>query len=141
MKAKYVTTELERNDAFFIRKTVFVEEQGIPIQDEFDQYEDVANHIVIYNNEEPVGAGRLRIVDNVAKLERICVLASYRKYGVGKLIVTTMEDLGKEKGMTKAMLHGQTQAEHFYKKLGYHTITEPFMEDGIPHVIMVKELL
>ena len=46
----------------------------------------------------------------------------------------------QEKGITKIKLHGQTQAEGFYKKLGFQTASDEFMEDGILHVLMIKEL-
>lgn len=46
----------------------------------------------------------------------------------------------KEKGITKMKLHGQTHAEGFYKKLGYQTASDEFMEDGIPHILMTKEI-
>ncbi|MEW9670479.1 GNAT family N-acetyltransferase [Ammoniphilus sp. 3BR4] len=140
MEAKRVTTQKQLEDAFHIRRAVFVEEQGVPLADEFDEHEDHAEHILVYFEGQPVGTGRMRIADEMAKLERICLLAPYRKYGLGKLIIGTLEQLASEKGMTKAKLHGQTHAEGFYQKLGYETKSPVFMEDGIPHVLMVKNL-
>ena len=51
-----------------------------------------------------------------------------------------LEEIAKEKGTAKVKLHGQTQAEGFYKKLGYETSSSIFMEDGIPHILMIKQL-
>lgn len=140
MEATRVTTQKQLEDAFRIRREVFVEEQGVPLADEFDEHEATADHILVYFEGQPVGTGRLRVVDGQAKLERICLLPPYRKYGLGKLIIETLEQLAREKGMTKAKLHGQTHAEGFYHKLGYETNSPVFMEDGIPHVLMVKSL-
>lgn len=140
MEAKRVTTQKQLDDAFHIRKAVFVEEQGVPLADEFDEHDTYAEHILVYFEGQPVGTGRMRVVDEQVKLERICLLTPYRKYGLGKLIIGTLEQLAREKGMTKAKLHGQTHAEVFYQKLGYETKSPVFMEDGIPHVLMVKTL-
>ncbi|RXT03883.1 GNAT family N-acetyltransferase [Ammoniphilus sp. CFH 90114] len=140
MEAKRVATKTQLDQAFQIRVAVFVEEQGVPLADEFDEHDANAEHILVYFEGLPVGTGRMRVVDEFAKLERICLLAPYRKYGLGKMIIQTLEQLAREKGMTKAKLHGQTQAEGFYQKLGYETHSPVFMEDGIPHVLMVKNL-
>ncbi|MCM3651425.1 GNAT family N-acetyltransferase [Metabacillus litoralis] len=144
MNSKRITEDNDLKKAFRIRKEVFVEEQGVPLEDEFDEFDklkDLCEHILVYYNEQPVGTGRLRVVDGVGKLERICILEPYRKFGLGKIIINTLEEIAKEKGISRVKLHGQTQAEDFYKKLGYHTSSDIFMEDGIPHLLMVKELV
>jgi predicted GNAT family N-acyltransferase len=140
MKVIDVTTFEQLEVAYHIRYLVFVAEQGCPIQDEYDQYESVASHILVYDNEQPIGTARWRVVDGVAKLERICVLESHRKRGVGKLIVSALEDRAMKRGLTQSKLHGQVQAEAFYHRLGYVTVSVPFVEDGIPHVLMLKDL-
>lgn len=83
----------------------------------------------------------MRVVDGLGKLERICILEPYRKFGLGKIILKTLEEIAKEHGITQVKLHGQTQAEGFYKKLGYRTSSDIFMEDGGPHLLMIKELV
>ena len=115
-------------------------EQGCPIQDEYDEFESVASHILVYVNEQPIGTARWRVVDGMAKLERICVLASHRKSGVGRLIVTALEERVKQRGIKQCKLHGQVQAEGFYHRMCYLTTSEKFIEDNIPHVLMEKEL-
>lgn len=144
MNAIKITKNYDLKVAFEIRKSVFVEEQDVPLADEFDQFDSLdglAEHILAYYDGKPVGTGRIRWVDHVGKLERICILEPYRKFGIGKVIIKTLEVIAEEKGMTKVKLHGQTQAEGFYKKLGYQTSSDVFMEDGIPHILMTKELV
>lgn len=139
-----ITTELDLEKAFHIRKEVFIKEQKVPADEEFDEFDvlnGACNHLLVYYENKPVGTGRLRIVDGYGKLERICILEPYRKFGIGKWIVKSLEEMAAEKGVTKTKLHGQTQAERFYEKLGYRTVSKPFMDAGIPHIIMVKELL
>ncbi len=141
MQVKRVDTQSELNDAWQVRIAVFVDEQGVPPAVELDEYEASSEHIIVYNDDKlPVGTGRLRMVDGVAKLERICILAAYRQYGLGRKIVAALEEIASGKGLTTAKLHGQSQAEHFYHKLGYQTKSAVFMEDGIPHVLMTKSL-
>lgn len=144
MKAKRITIDEDLRKAFHIRKAVFVEEQGVPLEDEFDEFDNLngqCEHILVYYEEKPVGTGRLRWVDEFGKLERICILAPYRKFGIGKVIITALEEIAQERGSTRVKLHGQTQAEGFYKKLGYQSSSGIFIEDGIPHLLMMKELL
>lgn len=143
MNSKRISTEHDLKKAFQIRKEVFVEEQGVPAEDEFDEFDTLnvfSEHILVYYNNQPVGTGRVRWVDGCGKLERICILEPYRKFGLGKIIIKTLEEIAEETGITQVKLHGQTQAEGFYKKLGYHTSSNIFIEDGIPHILMLKEL-
>ncbi|MDM5358474.1 GNAT family N-acetyltransferase [Peribacillus sp. ACCC06369] len=144
MDSKRITTENDLKIAFQIRKEVFVEEQGFPLESEFDEFDTLnalSEHILVYYNEKPVGTGRLRVVDGLGKLERICILEPYRKFGLGKIIIKTLEEIANKKEISQVKLHGQTQAEGFYKKLGYHTSSDVFMEDGGPHLLMIKELV
>ncbi|MEC0167311.1 GNAT family N-acetyltransferase [Paenibacillus graminis] len=140
MRVERVTTEAGLQEAFRIRREVFVEEQGVALADEFDDHEKHAEHILLYQEEIPVGTARLRSVDGWAKLERICLSAPYRKSGLGSVIIDTLEKMAVERGHRQAKLHGQKQAEGFYQRLGYVTSSQVFMEDGIPHVLMVKQL-
>jgi predicted GNAT family N-acyltransferase len=143
MKAKRIMLEEDLRKAFDIRKAVFVEEQGVPIEDEFDEFDNLngqCEHLLVYFEEQPVGTGRIRWVNEFGKLERICILEPYRKFGLGKVIITALEEIAQERGAKKVKLHGQTQAEGFYKKLGYQTSSSVFIEDGIPHLLMKKEM-
>lgn len=143
MDSKKITVDSDLQKAFHIRKEVFVKEQGVPLEDEFDEFDTLngqCEHILVYYEEQAVGTGRLRVVDGLGKLERICILEPYRKFGLGKVIVKALEDIAKVKGLSQVKLHGQTHAESFYEKLGYQTSSEVFMEDGIPHILMIKTL-
>ncbi|MBO0997241.1 GNAT family N-acetyltransferase [Bacillus sp. SD075] len=144
MDSKRITTENDLKIAFHIRKEVFVDEQGFQLESEFDEFDSLnslSEHVLVYYNEKPVGTGRLRVVDGLGKLERICILEPFRKFGLGKIIIKTLEEIAKEKVISRVKLHGQTQAEGFYKKLGYQTSSDVFMEDGGPHLLMIKELV
>ena len=128
---------------FAIRMAIFVEEQGVPAEDEFDAYDALgteARHILLYVDGTPAASSRLRIVDDVAKLERICVMLEYRKHGLGRVLIDKLEQMALDQGLAKAKLHAQVQASGFYERLGYTPASDVFLEDGIPHLLMVKPL-
>ena len=128
---------------FAIRMAIFVEEQGVPAEDEFDAYDALgteARHILLYVDGAPAASSRLRIVDDVAKLERICVMLEYHKHGLGRVLIDKLEQMALDQGLAKAKLHAQVQASGFYERLGYTPASDVFLEDGIPHLLMVKPL-
>ncbi|WP_336784972.1 GNAT family N-acetyltransferase [Paenibacillus sp. MMO-177] len=138
-----IATSEELESAFSIRKNVFVEEQGVPLADEFDEFDLLdgkCEHILAYYDGEAVGTGRIRTVEGMGKLERICILEPYRKFGIGRQIIAALEEIALEQGLPKVKLHGQTHAKGFYEKLGYEVASAEFMEDGIPHVLMTKSM-
>lgn len=139
MEVKQVSTKEQLEDAFTVRRAVFVQEQQVPEEEEIDQFEDDSTHVVLYDNKEPVGAGRVRVLDGIGKLERICVLSTSRQKGAGKLIVEKLEDVATAQGVSKLKLNAQTHAIPFYERLGYETVSDVFMDAGIPHVTMIKQ--
>lgn len=134
-------TEKEHADAFAVRKKVFVEEQGVPLHLECDAYDATATHFIMYDDNEPAGAARLRnIEDHTAKIERVCILQSQRGKKLGALMMKEMENYAVSIGLQKLKLHAQSYAVPFYEKLGY-TVTSPeFMDAGIPHRAMEKNI-
>ena len=143
MESKRITDDQDLQIALQIRKEVFVHEQGVPLEIEIDEYDTLdgqCEHVLVYYNGEPVGTGRFRIIDGLAKAERICVLKPYRKFGLGRKVLDALEEIAIEKGFSQIRLHGQTHVEGFYNKLGYQTLSDVFLEHDIPHVLMIKDL-
>jgi predicted GNAT family N-acyltransferase len=142
IRVEQVTTEAQYQQALAIRTEVFIVEQQVPEELEVDEYEQVATHVVAYNEEnQPVATGRiLPYGDGVGKMQRIAVLPIARTGGYGRVIMNKLEEIGRELGYTEFVLEAQVHAEGFYKKLGYATVSpEPFLEAGIWHVKMVKQ--
>ncbi|HLS07160.1 MAG TPA: GNAT family N-acetyltransferase [Bacillota bacterium] len=140
MKVQMVTTETELNDAFTIRKVVFIDEQNVPPHIERDEYDQTATHVIGYKNHQPIATGRIRLIDDYGKLERIAVLKEHRGKSYGTQVIAHMEQIILQKGFTQAKLNAQTHATDFYEKLGYQVISTEFMDAGIPHVTMKKDL-
>lgn len=139
-----VTTEAELQECLAVRRAVFIEEQGVPEALEIDEWDVIggAQHLLVRQGGRAVACGRMRRYDDqTAKLQRIAVRQAGRGEGFGRRIVLGLEACAKEAGYKVAILDAQTQAEGFYKRLGYRTIsTETFLDAGIPHVRMQKEL-
>lgn len=140
MNVKVTENHQELEDAFSIRKTVFIHEQQVPEEEEIDQYDDTATHFVQYDGTKPIGAGRFRTIDRIGKVERICVLKEHRKTGAGKQIMNKIEEYAKKEGIEQLKLNAQTHAIPFYSGLGYEIISEEFLDAGIPHRTMQKKI-
>ncbi|MCL2401165.1 MAG: GNAT family N-acetyltransferase [Oscillospiraceae bacterium] len=139
------TVRHTKNDPEFeiswnIRVEVFVEEQNVPIGLELDEHDETAIHVLVYDNEEPVGCGRLVFFDQYAQIGRVAVLQRKRKLGVGRVICETLMNIAAEENAKKVILHAQLSAEDFYKKLGFTPEGEIFDDAGIDHINMFKLL-
>lgn len=141
MEAFLVSNKQQLEDAYAVRKIVFVDEQHVPIEEEIDQYETEANHFILYDQTIPIGAGRLRTFPNYGKVERICVLKEYRHCGAGSIIMDVIEQYASDHHIKKLILNAQTHAISFYEKLGYTVISDEFLDAGIPHRTMEKFLI
>lgn len=121
----------------FIRETVFINEQNIPITEEWDQFDALSTHILAWDRQnQPIGIGRL--LPN-GYLGRIAVLKTWRGKGIGKALVFYLINLGKHQFST-LHLHAQFSTVNFYRKLGFIPIGESFLEVGIPHQLMRLEM-
>ncbi|WP_246998444.1 GNAT family N-acetyltransferase [Halosolutus gelatinilyticus] len=140
-EVRVVTTEEERADALAVRHEVFVEEQGVDEDLEYDEHEDDADHFVAYDGGDPIGAARLREGEpGLGKVERVAVLRSRREEGVGRDLMVAVEKRARDRGLSALKLHSQTHAAEFYRELDYERRGEEFDEAGIPHVEMRKSL-
>ncbi|PPA72304.1 GNAT family N-acetyltransferase [Jeotgalibacillus proteolyticus] len=130
----------QKEDAFSVRRLVFVEEQKVPVEEELDAFDEVCDHFVLYDHLEPVGAGRFRSLEGNGKVERICVIPSYRKKGAGAQLMKAIEEHAIQNGYPALKLNAQTHALSFYERLGYHITSDEFLDAGIPHKSMEKYL-
>ena len=122
-------------DAAFIRRSVFMEEQGF--KDEFDDTDRISKHIgpAAVCRYYPDGDGKCYIVG------RIAVLKEFRKRHYGQLILREAERQAGLEGALELSLAAQVQAAGFYEKSGFAAVGEVFMEEHCPHIKMVKSIL
>ncbi|WP_077325159.1 GNAT family N-acetyltransferase [Virgibacillus siamensis] len=142
MKIKVTGSDAEKQQAFDVRTKVFVDEQNVPPEEELDAFDEdqMTIHFIGHENDQLIAASRLRFVDTYGKLERICVLKEHRGNAHGTQLIGAMEARIQREGLTKSKLNAQTHAVDFYKRLGYEVVSGEFLDAGIPHVTMVKEL-
>lgn len=129
------------DDAKIIRKQVFVDEQGF--ENEFDDIDKVASHIVMYNeNEKPIATCRVfqSLEKNKFIFGRLAVIESYRGMNIGTKMIREAEKFVKEKGGISISLHAQCRVKNFYGKLGYTEFGEIEDDEGCPHIWMSKKL-
>ncbi len=119
-----------------IREEVFVIEQQVPPEIEYDEFELTSTHILATLNGDPVGTARWRRTDFGEKLERFAVLKSARGKGVGQALVQFVLDQLDD--AVPAYLNSQVSAIPFYARLGFVETGDIFYEAGIPHRKMIR---
>ncbi len=129
-------------DAGAIRTRVFVQEQRIPAELEWDAADASALHAVVYNRlQQPVATGRLlQVRPGLGQIGRVAVHEVLRGGGAGQVVMQALIDAARRRGDTELMLHAQRTAENFYARLGFISRGEPFDEVGIPHIEMAMPL-
>lgn len=136
-----ITDYLSRErDIRYVRDQVFVIEQEIDRDEEFDDRDPLCIHSVVYENDQPIATGRIDL-EKGAKIGRVAVLREYRRRGLGTLIMESLEELAIERAQERVWFHAQTYAIPFYEGLGYRVCSEEFEEANIPHVLMEKSIL
>jgi len=113
-----------------IRETVFVQEQNIPAEMEWDQFDLQAIHILAQVQGQAIGTARLL---NDGSIGRVAVLKAWRKQGVGYKMMRYLMDIAKQQHHSKIHLHAQIDALDFYQKLGFVATGNTFYEAGILH--------
>lgn len=147
-----VRTEAELEAAFDVRREVFVVEQGVPEELEFDAYDAGALHICAVRAEDGVALGTVRLLygggapeaiaaaEGLGALGRLAVTRAARGLGVGAALVRGVEDAGRVHGLTVMELSAQTRALGFYERLGYAAYGDVYLDAGIPHRAMRRAL-
>ncbi|MEV6265386.1 GNAT family N-acetyltransferase [Streptomyces sp. NPDC051784] len=143
--------ESDRAACFQVRKDVFVGEQGVPEDIEYDALDATAVHVLaVAGDGSPLGTGRLLHGETasdrtggdltVGSLGRLAVTRAARGLGVGAALVRAIEEEARALGLAAVDLHAQTHALGFYERLGYTAYGPEFPDAGIPHRSMRRVL-
>jgi predicted GNAT family N-acyltransferase len=120
-----------------IRTKVFVEEQGVPPELEWDGLDEASYHVLACAPDgSPIGTGRL-LQDG--RIRRLAVLPEWRGKGVGRALLELLLVIANKMGNEVVELHAQTQVVGFYRKGGFTRHGKEFIEAGIPHVTMKRK--
>lgn len=133
------TADFERDftEIKAIRTSVFIEEQKVPVELEWDEFDNDSTHILAYYDNKPVATARLLKDGHIG---RMAVLKAYRNRNIGKNMLKYLLELAKMTAIENIELSSQDHAVEFYKKLGFKVISDVYMDAGIPHYTMHKTL-
>jgi predicted GNAT family N-acyltransferase len=141
---KRVESDAEREAALELRMRVFVQEQGVPLEEEVDEHDASAVHVIALAGGRVVGTGRAVFPPQGSyrqvKIGRMAVDAAWRRRGVGGRILAALEVEARRMGMREAVLAAQTRATGFYASHGYREEGAVFLDAGIDHILMRKRL-
>ena len=126
--------------AMRLRVEVFCGEQGVSREEELDGLDGAATHVVALDEQGVQATCRLRFAGSDCKLERMAVARRLRGLGAGARLLEGSEEIAREHGASRMLLHAQTSAKGFYASGGYAPEGERFSEAGIEHVRMTKPL-
>jgi predicted GNAT family N-acyltransferase len=127
-----------RPEAQPIREAVFVAEQGVPPEIELDDWDERSEHAIAYDRAgRPVGTGRLLPDGHIG---RMAVRSESRGSGIGARLLEALIERARARGMRRVALNAQRHAAAFYARFGFAIAGQEFMEAGIPHVAMEREL-
>lgn len=136
MEVRIVETKKDLLDHFFVRGMVFIVEQVIDWQEEFDDWDYDSTHFNVYDENQIIGAARLY----KNKVGRVAVLKEHRHKKAGSLLMRAIEDYAKQKGIKRLELGAQCYIIPFYESLGYKAYGEVFLDALIEHRMMKKDL-
>ncbi len=121
-----------------VRETVFVREQQVPLELEWDEDDETALHALAEDETgNPVGTGRLTVDGRVG---RMAVMKDWRGRGVGSAVLAWLTEAARSRGIGEIVLSAQVDAISFYRRFGYTEEGEAFMDAGIPHRLMRRRL-
>lgn len=139
-EVRRITSAADLQRAFDIRRQVFLVEQKVPPDEEFDEDDQRALHVLAFVDGEPVATGRLIVDGDRARVGRMAVLSTHRARGIGRAILEELLRAATEDGLREVVLHAQTHAIGFYQSLGFEACGAVFDEAGIPHRRMQRTL-
>ncbi|MDX1368850.1 GNAT family N-acetyltransferase [Pseudomonas sp.] len=118
-----------------IRETVFIAEQAVPPELEWDAEDVEALHFLAYEGDYPIGTARLLPDGHIG---RVSVLKDWRGLKVGDALLRAVITEAEKRGLQQQMLSAQVQATPFYERLGFAIVSGEYLDAGIPHVDMVR---
>lgn len=139
IKNKCLSFDFDDTDLFKlsieIRTEVFVREQNVPEDLEYDGLDDKSKHFLLFIDQKAVATSRLRKTNRGYKLERFAVLKDYRKQNYGSYLLEYILNYVDDK--TKVYFNSQISSVKFYEKNGFKTLGKSFYEAGIEHYEMI----
>lgn len=151
--AEYDLSEAQWRDCksacIAIRRQVFIVEQGVPESEEWDGRDDKAIHFVVYQSKDKRAVACARLLStpsdaaksgSIAKITRMAVVQPHRGRGIGQALLKIMQQRARADQAYSVALDAQLHALEFYAKEGFVPEGKPFIDAGIEHITMSKQL-
>jgi len=135
-----IETAAELRLAMDLRRSVFCDEQGVPLRDEVDGRDGDGLHLVAMIDGTIVGTCRIIFVGSTAQFSRLAVEQDMRRLGIATLLLEHADAEARANRSRKIVLHAQTYAVSLYEAQGYRTRGSTFRDAGIEHIAMDKRL-
>ena len=133
-----------KQDAYSIRKRVFIVEQGVPEEMELDEFDLNARHALAYADSECIGTARLVTlsgsVGSIGRIGRMAVLPKYRGQGVGRRLLESLLKASQSQDIKQLELHAQVTVIPFYEQFGFIAQGDIYDEAGIAHRDMILRI-
>lgn len=119
-----------------IREAVFIAEQSVPPELEWDGDDEDAIHFLALENDYPIGTARLL---RDGQIGRVSVLRDWRGMNIGDALMRAVIAEAERRGLDEQRLTAQVHATRFYERLGFEVVSDEFLEAGLPHVDMLRK--
>ena len=139
LKVEVVKWIDEYDSLTMIREKVFIEEQKVTSQLEWDGMDEEAIHFLAFKNEKAIGCARAFVIENYMQLGRMAVLKEYRGEGIGTALIEKAITTAKLNQLSAIYISAQCHAIDFYKKFGFEITSDIYLDAEIPHRDMKLE--
>lgn len=137
IKIRIADWHTDKDSLSLIRRQVFIEEQNVPEELEWDEFDESSIHFLATHDDQLIACARLKPDGQIG---RMAVLATHRSQGTGsKLLRFVIQEAGKQK-LNNVYLHAQESAISFYEKHGFIAVGDIFYEANIPHREMLRKM-
>ena len=140
---RFASTPADLDAGYKLRRDVFETEQNIPRPLDRDPFDYSADHVVAFDEKgRCVGTGRVVRMDHrTAQIGRMAVARDERKHGIGAMVLEALERMATMRGISELTVNSQLPAEAFYRNRGFSRMSDVFLDQGVPHVVMRKSLM
>lgn len=123
-----------------LRLRVYVDEQAVPLEEELDDLDHVAIHWAALDEGRVVGTARLVLGDGDAKFGRLAIEKAWRRRGLGSRLLEVAVARARAAGAPRVILDAQIRVTALYEGLGFRAVGEVFLDAGIDHIRMIRDL-
>ena len=138
IEARWYSGFEDLTDAHMIRRAVYIDEQGVDPEEEFDGTDEACMHLVLYDDGAPVATGRVMWDNGKFLIGRVAVLKDRRGEKLGDFVVRLCIRKAFDSGGETQYIRAQIHARKFYEKLGFEAYGDEFLEANIPHICMKR---